>query len=100
MTRHSASALAPPPPSPEMAQSAAYRALPASAKALLLLIEVELAEQGGLIAAMDCDDICAAAGMHRPGLDAALDQLAAAGFIFSSTIGRLCIVAPSSRWRT
>jgi hypothetical protein len=99
MIRPRARSLAPPPPSPQMAESPAYRALPASTRALLLLIEVEVAEQGGLIAAMDTDDACAATGMRRPALVAALDQLAAAGFIVASMIGKLCIVALSSAWR-
>jgi hypothetical protein len=98
MTRHSTSMPAPPPPSPEVAQSAAYR-LPASTKALLVLLEAEIADQGGLIAAVDLDGACAASGMRRPALVAALDQLAEAGFIVASMRGRLCIVAPSTTWR-
>jgi DNA-binding transcriptional regulator PaaX len=97
--RHRANTLAPPPPSPEMAQSPAYCALPAATRALLMLIEVEVAEQGGMIAAMNTDDICAATGMRRPALVAALTELSAAGFIVTSTIGRFCIVALSTAWR-
>jgi hypothetical protein len=92
--------LAPPPPSPEMAQSAAYRALPAAAKALLLLIEAEIASQRGMLATIDTDDARAATGMSRPALVAALDELETRGFIFANMSGRLCTVAPSSRWRT
>jgi hypothetical protein len=97
--RHRANTLAPPPPSPEMAESPAYRALPASTRALLLLIEVEVADQGGLIAPVDCDDACAATGLHRSAFIAALTKLSAAGFIVTSMIGKLCIVAASTAWR-
>jgi hypothetical protein len=99
MMRHRASMLAPPRPSPEMAQSPAYRALPVSTRALLMLIEIEVAEQGRLIAAIELDHASAATGMRRPALVAALDQLAAARFIVTSVSGRLRIVAPSSAWR-
>lgn len=97
--RHRATMLAPPPPSPQIAQSAAYRALTASAQALLVLIEAEVAEQGGPFAAMDCDDIQRATGMRRPAIIAALNELAAAGFIVASESGGFCIVALSSAWR-
>lgn len=91
--------LAPPPPPLEMAQSPAYCALSAPAKALLLLIEVEVAEQGGLCAAMTVDDLVAATGMQRRALEAALTELSEAGFVVTGTVGRLCVVALSSRWR-
>jgi hypothetical protein len=92
--------LAPPPPSPEMAASPAYRALPASTRALLMLIEIEIAEQGGAIAAIDIDAACAASRMRRSDFVAALDQLAAAGFVVASMSDRFVTVAPSTRWRT
>jgi hypothetical protein len=98
MMRHHTNTLAPPPPSPDMAQSPAYAALPASAKALLLLIEIEV--QGGPIAVIDICAACGATGMRKAALRAALDQLAAAGFIVASVNGRFCVIAPSSRWRT
>jgi hypothetical protein len=99
MIRHRPSTLAPPPPPPEMAQSPSYTRLPASAKALLVLIEIEVASAGGMLAAMNTDDICAATGMRRPALLAALDQLSAAGFIVFSMSEQFCLVAPSMEWR-
>jgi hypothetical protein len=100
MTQHRTNALAPPPPSSEIAQSAAYRALPASTRALLLLIDIEIAQQGGLRATMTIDDLKAASGMHKPALIAAITDLSAAGFIVTTMIDQTCVVAPSSEWRT
>jgi hypothetical protein len=71
-----------------MAQSVAYRALPQAAKALLLEIEIEIAEQGGMIAAMNTDDICAASGLRKRALVAALNELSTAGFIVISMCGK------------
>jgi hypothetical protein len=99
MTRHSTSTLAPPPPSPELAQSPAYCALPASIRALLLLIEIEIAEAGGPIATIDLDDASAATGMGKRALLAALTELSAAGFIIVSRSETLCTVAMSTAWR-
>ncbi|SIN97239.1 hypothetical protein SAMN05443247_01097 [Bradyrhizobium erythrophlei] len=98
--RHRANMLAPPPPSPEMAQSAAYRALPASTRSLLLLIEVDIADQGGMLATIDLDAACAASGLRKRALVAALNQLEAAGFIIIiSRNGKSCLIALSSAWR-
>jgi hypothetical protein len=90
--------LEPPPPSREMAQSAAYRALMQEAREMLWLLEVEVAEQGG-IATIDLDEGAVATRMHRPAFVATLDQLAAAGFITISMSERFCGVALSSAWR-
>jgi hypothetical protein len=97
--RHRANTLAPPPPRPEMAESPAYCTLSASARALLVQLEIEVQVQGGLIAVVDLDDACAASGMRKPALIAALDQLMEAGFIVTGMIGKLCIVAPQTGWR-
>jgi hypothetical protein len=61
--------------------------------------DIEVAVQGGMIAAMDCDDIRRATGMRLRALDAALAELSQAGFIVASESGTLCIVALSSAWR-
>jgi hypothetical protein len=98
MMRYRANMFAPLPP-PEMAQCPAYLALPGSTKALLALIDIEIASQGGLLAAMNTDDICAASGLGKRALLAALNELSRAGFIVTSMIGKLCIVALSSAWR-
>jgi len=99
MIRPRTKSLAPPPPSPEMADSPAYCALSEPAKALLLLIEIEVQVQGGMLAAMLVDDLVAATGMRRSALDAALDQLAAAGFVNIAERGKLFVVALSPAWR-
>lgn len=104
MIRHRANMLAPPPPTPEMAESPAYRALPASARALLLMLDIEIANQGGMIASIDLNAACEATGMDRPALEAALGELSQAGFIITAADprggGSAVLVALSSRWRT
>ena len=90
--------LAPPPPSAAMAASPAYRGLTGSARGLLMLLGIEVQEQGGLIAEMTVDDLVAATGMRRPALVLALGQLAAGGFIVASMSGGFCIVEPTSAW--
>ena len=99
MTRFGINALAPPPPSREMVQSAAFCALPAPTRALLVMIDIEFVSQGGLCAAMNIDDMIAATNMHQPDLIDAIGELRAAGFINVAMIGWLCIVGPSTRWQ-
>jgi hypothetical protein len=64
-----------------------------------MLLDIEVAEQGGM-AAVNLDHVCAATGMKRPALLVALDQLMAAGFVVVSVDDRDCTVTPSTRWRT